>query len=68
MAKNPTENVSIAVDANVLSLVDHLSCALDLTRSQIFNRAVKLYLCTQLTKEPSFWEAEYQRLQKKGKV
>ena len=68
MAKNPTENISIVIDSNVLSIIDHLSCQLDLSRSQIINRAAKLYLCTQLTKEPAFWETEYRRLQDEGKI
>lgn len=68
MAKEPTENISVTITMNMLSILDYYCHQNDLTRSQAINRATRLYLGTSIAKDPSFWEREYQRLEDEGKI
>jgi len=68
MAKEPTENISITVPMYILPILDMYCGEHDLSRSQTVNRAIRLYLGTKKAKDPEFWQQEYQRLQKEGKI
>lgn len=63
-----TENISITMPMNLLAILDHYCRENDLNRTQTINRAVRLYLGTKRARECSFWDAEYQRLVKEGKI
>lgn len=63
-----TENVSITMPISLLHILDHFCREADLNRSQTVNRAIRLYLGTKISKECSFWEEFYQKLQKGGKI
>ena len=68
MVKEPTDNISITMPMNLLSVLDHYCSEADLNRSQAVNRAVRLYLGTKIAKQPEFWQREYARLEQKGKL
>jgi metal-responsive CopG/Arc/MetJ family transcriptional regulator len=64
----PTENVSVSVPISLLAITDHFCKEADLTRSQAFNRAIRLYLGTKFSKQPSFWAKVYNELVETGKI
>jgi len=66
--KGSTENISITLPASLLEMLDAMCAEADLNRSQAVGRAVRLYLASKLTKDLSFWDREYQRLQAEGKL
>lgn len=68
MAKEPTENISVTIPINLLTILDLHCCDADLNRSQAVNRALRLYLGTKIAKDNGFWEREYHRLQSEGKI
>jgi len=68
MSKEPTENISVSVPISMVEILDHFCCQNDLNRSQVINRAIRLFLGTKIAKDPAFWDREYQRLQAEGKI
>lgn len=67
-SKEPTDNISITMPMNLLSVLDHYCAEADLNRSQAVCRAVRLYLGTKIAKQPEFWQREYARLDSQGKL
>ena len=69
MAKSePTENVSITMPISLHAILKFYCHENDLNLTQVLNRATRLYLGTKRARECSFWEAEYNRLVKEGKI
>lgn len=68
MAREPKENISITIPMTMLPLLDLHCRENDLERSQVINRAIRLYLGTKIAKLPGFWEREYHRLETEGKI
>jgi metal-responsive CopG/Arc/MetJ family transcriptional regulator len=66
--KEPTENISVTMPINLLSILDNFCHESDLNRSQAVCRAVRLYIGTKIARTPAFWQEQYQKLQEQGKI
>ena len=62
------ENISVSIPEKLLSILDMYVRELDLDRSQIVTRAVRLYLATKIAKSNPFWEKVYQEFAETGKI
>jgi metal-responsive CopG/Arc/MetJ family transcriptional regulator len=65
---NPTENISVTIPAQLLAVLDAFCTENDLSRSQMVNRAIRLYLGTKIAKTNEFWAEVYTRMEREGKV
>lgn len=66
--KEPRDNVSITMPIYLLANLDYHCREHELDRSRVISEAVRMFLGYLKTQSPSFWKAEYHRMQDEGKI
>ena len=61
-AKNPKEVVSISVSSRTIEVVDEVCEMWDMSKSFLFERAVKSYIGAQLATNPMGWKKVYRSM------
>lgn len=54
-----TESVSVSLESDLIAALDHVCYLRDMPRSQAVRSAVKSWIASELSRDPSFWERVY---------